>query len=268
MQELSIKVYEFTELPQEIQNKLIQEELKAEYGISYWDYDTFSKDIMADWKSDLQELGFNNAEIKYSGFCSQGDGASFTADVDLAKVVNIDEFCLKYKNRKFFTKAILNHIKCDIVRNSHRYYHSNTVFADIEFKYDSKHCFLNTNNSIHNIISQLEHYINEKQRYYSNKIYKELEKEYYSCYSEEHIKEWFEEVDENLYFIDGTVYNDKMAEAIVKYDELEKDVIIRRLEKAMDIADTFQDWLMGREDYTDYDLEELVEEFNKLKNEV
>ena len=35
----------------------------------------------------LAGMGFLNAKIQYRGFCSQGDGASFTADVDLAKML-------------------------------------------------------------------------------------------------------------------------------------------------------------------------------------
>jgi len=38
----------------------------------WWDhtYDT--------WKSALAQIGFDNADISFSGFWSQGDGASFT----------------------------------------------------------------------------------------------------------------------------------------------------------------------------------------------
>jgi len=33
-----------------------------------------------DWKEKLEALGYRNPEIQYSGFWSQGDGASFTSD--------------------------------------------------------------------------------------------------------------------------------------------------------------------------------------------
>lgn len=38
------------------------------------------------WKSALAEIGFEDAEFQFSGFWSQGDGASFTATVDLPKL--------------------------------------------------------------------------------------------------------------------------------------------------------------------------------------
>ncbi len=39
------------------------------------------------WAQALDEIGFEDAEIEFSGFCGQGDGASFTAIVDLEKLV-------------------------------------------------------------------------------------------------------------------------------------------------------------------------------------
>jgi len=38
----------------------------------------FSEFIIEDWKARLEKKGFNSPEISYSGFSSQGDGASFT----------------------------------------------------------------------------------------------------------------------------------------------------------------------------------------------
>jgi hypothetical protein len=39
------------------------------------------------WKQALGQIGFTNADIRFSGFSSQGDGASFTAGVDLPKLI-------------------------------------------------------------------------------------------------------------------------------------------------------------------------------------
>lgn len=38
------------------------------------------------WASALNQIGFVNPEIHYSGFWSQGDGASFTSDVDMERL--------------------------------------------------------------------------------------------------------------------------------------------------------------------------------------
>lgn len=41
------------------------------------------------WETALEQIGFENAEIAFSGFWSQGDGASFIANVDLDKLVAV-----------------------------------------------------------------------------------------------------------------------------------------------------------------------------------
>jgi len=40
------------------------------------------------WKTALAQIGFEHAEIEFSGFGSQGDGASFTASVNLTKLID------------------------------------------------------------------------------------------------------------------------------------------------------------------------------------
>src|SRR5258708_6719855 len=38
------------------------------------------------WKKALDQIGFEHAEIAFSGFWSQGDGASFTASVNVTRL--------------------------------------------------------------------------------------------------------------------------------------------------------------------------------------
>jgi len=40
------------------------------------------------WIEKLQDIGFEDAQIEYTGFYSQGDGASFTASVNIEKLIN------------------------------------------------------------------------------------------------------------------------------------------------------------------------------------
>lgn len=48
---------------------------------SSWD-----EDVIEDWKTALSQIGFEDAEIMYSGFATQGDGASFTASLNTEKL--------------------------------------------------------------------------------------------------------------------------------------------------------------------------------------
>jgi len=45
-----------------------------------WDYieQGWASELIAKWKARLERAGFPDVEIAFSGFCSQGDGASFT----------------------------------------------------------------------------------------------------------------------------------------------------------------------------------------------
>ena len=44
------------------------------FDYQWWDH------IYDEWKEELKEMGFDGSDIAFSGFSSQGDGASFTAD--------------------------------------------------------------------------------------------------------------------------------------------------------------------------------------------
>ena len=77
----TIQAYQFHELPVAIQEKVLN------------DFDTDSlydhDPILEGMKEDLQAIGLEDIEIKYSGFYSQGDGLSFTASVhDMALFCN------------------------------------------------------------------------------------------------------------------------------------------------------------------------------------
>lgn len=70
MKTIEIKAYEFDELSKEAKEKAINNYREEnEIDLSY-KIDEFAKRLM--------ELGYKNIAIAYSGFCSQGDGLSFT----------------------------------------------------------------------------------------------------------------------------------------------------------------------------------------------
>lgn len=214
----TIKIYNFNELSEDIQQSLIEEELNKQYGISYWDYEVYSQDVLDNWKEKLENMGFNDVKIRYTGFCSQGDGASFTSDnVNLGKVIDIDKFCQQYNLRKLFVKILLKYLECKIIDINHHYSHPYSVTTDIDyyivdFKHKNKIYKL-----IDTLIDKLCSYINNMQVTYAYKIYRELEEQYYHCYSEEHIKDYLIEYDDTLYFADGTEYNDKMDNIPICY---------------------------------------------------
>jgi len=65
----TIKTFTFSELPEDIR----QEVIEAYQPSDYWD-----EWVIDSIKEEAAELGIENFDFQYSGFWSQGDGASFT----------------------------------------------------------------------------------------------------------------------------------------------------------------------------------------------
>lgn len=50
------------------------------------------------WKDALDQIGFTDADISFHGFCSQGDGASFTSRIDVDRIVDFFTTDIKPKD--------------------------------------------------------------------------------------------------------------------------------------------------------------------------
>lgn len=87
------------------------------------------------WVEKLEQVGYDDIEINFSGFWSQGDGASFTGRVyegDVQKFMDAHNLATKYPH--IYNLAGNNYIRLRLSRISHHYYHSNTVEADGEME--------------------------------------------------------------------------------------------------------------------------------------
>ena len=71
----TITLYSFSELSKEVQAKLIKEYSNDE---SFLDFDFAERHILREIENEAEVMGIQDFEFKYSGFYSQGDGASFT----------------------------------------------------------------------------------------------------------------------------------------------------------------------------------------------
>jgi hypothetical protein len=117
--------------------------------------------VYDDWKSALAQIGFGEVDISFSGFWSQGDGASFTADVDLTKLIpfmanppaadkavnagpdgkedwrpwtvhKADGVASNPEFEKLLEDDVINECSMSITRSSSRYVHENTCKVDYE----------------------------------------------------------------------------------------------------------------------------------------
>ena len=79
MHTVSVNLYAFEELAPEVQRKVVERERFINIDDSYW-----YEPIISDWTEQLDNLGFQNTRILFSGFGSQGDGACFEARINMA----------------------------------------------------------------------------------------------------------------------------------------------------------------------------------------
>ena len=132
-----MKTLEFKNLPKDIQDKIVKQEIDDMYEFdSQYDPDA----MLEGFTLKLRTIGFKLEidDIRYSGFCSQGDGLSFVGELD------IGVFCTKvladHENKVEFGEdviAMLEKYKNDIgvfkvVRKYANYVHEKSVEFDFE----------------------------------------------------------------------------------------------------------------------------------------
>jgi len=123
-------------------------------GLQFSDF--WWEQVQEDVESELKKEGILTPDFQWSGFYSQGDGASFTAEVDLNEFFkyNLDKFDFKFSRDghsqegadlleelgaqpKFLVKEAIEDglITGSIDRIDNRYSHYNTVSFNIEREY-------------------------------------------------------------------------------------------------------------------------------------
>lgn len=160
------------------------------------------QEVDLDWvieneTEDLMTLGLDNVEISFSGFWSQGDGASFTARVNdipaFIKIIGIEEEILP-KVLEAFEEVY----EMSIVRIDSRYVHENTVRFEIEEMDDTELVILSgfgfgditvdLNDTLEEI--GLETKASSWVKSKCKEIYRTLEKAYYEEFSDEAAEKW------------------------------------------------------------------------------
>lgn len=178
------KVFEFDELSADAQ-KVALEELRAQED-PYW-----YASIEDQWQHKLMELGYmpeagkSYPDISFSGFSSQGDGASFTARVDLAKWLEAKPKKIRMKFSNMLSQIRENdncEIEAKIVRSTSRYVHEMTCNAVVELSgtYTPEGETLSL---------ELEALIEADRLMLSKQMYKEFQAEYEYLKSDEVLKD-------------------------------------------------------------------------------
>lgn len=163
-----------------------------DFNVEFGDWHDF---LLDEWKEKLESYGFYRPEINYSGFWSQGDGASFTCyRVEIPAFLEnfSDEIDLTEKQKKLLLALMKDYdvFGFDVKRRTHHYYHANTVFVDSEdglYYFQQKAPRLA--NFLESAMQKIENAIAEKVIEFSRQIYRELEKEHDYLTSEKSVFE-------------------------------------------------------------------------------
>lgn len=178
------KTYTYNELSEEVKAKLRDKRRYSEY----YPYNDWHEGVIDMAKEEAEKFGLRIDEIYWSGFSSQGDGASFTGslrfkqtDEELYEGVHpIYDELLKHH---LFAKLQANgpmYTYCSITQSGY-YYHENTMYFDWEFDGEEERAA--------DYLCSVEEGLSEALRDYARWIYEMLEKDYDYYMSDEVVDE-------------------------------------------------------------------------------
>lgn len=166
----TIQIFSFDELSSEAQEIALEQfKIDIDRGVIPPSYD--HDPIIEGITEELNELGISDVDVQYSGFWSQGDGLSFTGEVEDVPLF-IERLGLQ----------IDKNAKISFERNTFRYSHENTVDTELNMDFSTKPSFKEKYDKAYNSIE-------EWRKSKCREFYNRLEKYYDECNSEESLKD-------------------------------------------------------------------------------
>ena len=166
-EQVQITLFTFDELSEESQQRVIEPFREAFEP----DYDVIYEDFIERMKEKYGAL-LKTEEITWSGFWSQGDGASFICDFDTEALLPILKEELNEEQVTLLEELDAD-IDCASIRTGHQYSHENTVRGKVSIYYsDAYYDRMVQINEIHDI---LENKLTEIIREESRSLYRQLE---------------------------------------------------------------------------------------------
>ena len=197
-----IKIYSFGELSDEARDKACQQVGDSMTDYAGWWYDTF--DLFVE-RCKKYGMDVDVDDIRFTGFGSQGDGASFVCDnINTKKLLHT----LGIQVSDGLEEKVLDYIyEVDIIRTSAQAYHEQTVqvelFIDEDALVEEEEIIQYI---IHDIADTLEFKLEALKDDLCQQLYNELEQEYDYFHSMEYVDEIA--YDNNMLFLaNGLVYD-------------------------------------------------------------
>ena len=191
MRQKTIKLFSITELAPEAKEKVIEKYRHINVDDEYW-----NESILGDWKTKLEALGYEDVKIMYSGFGSQGDGACFTASVDIAKWLRAHKLSKKH-NALYRDNG--EHFSYDIT-HSWRYYFATSTNVEQGFWDGSTR---EAQTQAEAVLTMIQ----DEREMLGNKIYRKLQDEYFAQIEDDAVEECIEANDYE-FLEDGTRFRD------------------------------------------------------------
>ena len=196
-----IKVYSFDELSDEAREKACQQVGDSMTDNAEWYGDTF--DLFVGHCKDYG-MDVDVADIHFTGFYSQGDGASFVCNnIDTKKLLHT----LGIQMNDGLEEKVLDYIyEVDIIRTSDRAYHEQTVHVELFIDEDALEEEEEIRQYIHDIADTLEFKLEALKDDLCQQLYNDLEQEYDYLHSMEFVDE-IAYGNNMLFLANGIVYN-------------------------------------------------------------
>jgi hypothetical protein len=204
MREVTVKLYNFSELGKEAQAKAIKDWRNK--GYAFGDSDAVT--LTDKFKEELESYGFDDdVKIEWSlGYC-QGDGVAFYGSIDLEKILpnHLGDFTKDEQRRLYWLNNEYG-ISIKTVRNSYGYRYSHAYTMDIDLYCDYPTDYRETE-LYDEVLQKLEDIVLNDIQSLSLKLEREGYKFIERMESDEVIREFFEYNDDCYEFTgDGTLY--------------------------------------------------------------
>jgi len=150
--------------------------------------------IWGEYILEMIKKGINADEMNYSGFCSQGSGASFTGKIEMSVFLKAHDLEHKYLGAVHF--ASTNELPARLVRSG-RFLHEGSITLDMDCdgwnNYNEEDIRHATYDTLYEILQdewkELEEDILKISRGYMRELYRKLEEEYEALTSDEAVWE-------------------------------------------------------------------------------
>lgn len=200
METKTVTIYEFNELDEKTQQKVIDGNRDINVDSNWWEF------VYEDARHAASLIGIDIKDIYFSGFSSQGDGACFvgTYHYESESIARIKE--------EFPSETVLHNIaesleeiqrkhnyelESDIHKNGIRYEHENTVDVDTFNTYSGDGVDIETDDTV-----------SEELKRFMRWIYSRLENEYTYLTSDDAVREMIG-ANGFLFTRDGEIWRDR-----------------------------------------------------------